>query len=48
MKANRVITKEERLENIDEMLLQYIEVIFNLMENVLDLVEKRKKEEGDE
>ena len=41
MKGNRVLSTEEQLENIETMIMQYIDLIFNLMEEVLDLMEQR-------
>jgi hypothetical protein len=34
-------TTQEQLDNIDEMVIQYLETIFDLMENIMDMLELR-------
>ena len=34
---------QQRIENLDEMVFQYLDVIFDLMENIMDMIEKRNK-----
>ena len=45
MKTNYAIpfSTEERLDNIEEMLIQYIETTFDLLEKIMDMMEARKE-----
>ena len=45
MKTNYAIpfSAEDQLDNIDEMLIQYIETTFDLLEKIMDIVEMRKE-----
>ena len=40
MKAN--FTSQERLENIDDMIWQYLSISFDLLEKIMDMLEQRQ------
>jgi len=43
MKVNKVITQQERLEDIEIMIFQCIETALDLLEKALDLIEQERK-----
>ena len=43
MKTNIPFSTQERTEIIDEMIIQYMEAIFDMMEKVKDLIELKKE-----
>lgn len=36
-------TPEERIKNFDETIIQYLNVIFDLIEKIMDMMEKRNE-----
>ena len=43
MKANIPYSAQERTELLDEMIIQYIDTIFEMIEKVMDMIELKNR-----
>jgi hypothetical protein len=43
MKTNIPYSAQERTEILDEMIIQYLDTIFDMIEKVMDMIELKKE-----